>query len=357
MKLSLRWYGPEDKVLLNDIHQIPGVVGVVSALHDIAPGDVWPPKRIRALVDQIKRHDLELTAVESLPVHEEIKLGGPDQDRYIDHYIISLKNLAAGGVTTVCYNFMPIFDWTRTDLAYKLADGATCLRYNHADLTRIDLSKGTRDLPGWGTAFDGGELERLRQAYAGVSEEQLWDHLAFFLKKVVPVAEDVGIRLGIHPDDPPWSIFGLPRIIVDESALDRLTSIIDSPANGISLCTGSLGANASNDVPALIEKFTKQDRIALMHVRNIHIDGEKSFYETAHPSACGDLDMLTILKVLLRNGFKGPLRPDHGRMIWQETGKPGYGLFDRALGAAYINGMWEAISSVDETRRIQGIED
>ena len=153
--------------------------------------------------------------------------------------------------------------------------------------------------------------------------------------------------MAIHPDDPPWSIFGLPRIIVNESALDRLTSIIDSPANGISLCTGSLGANASNDLPALVEKFAKQDHIAFMHVRNIHIDGEKSFHETAHPTNCGDLNILEIIKALHRNGFKGPLRPDHGRMIWGETGNPGYGLFDRALGAAYINGMWEALSSAD----------
>lgn len=347
MKLSLRWYGPEDKVSLNDICQIPGVVGVVSALHDTIPGEIWQPEPIKALVDQITHYGLELTAVESLPVHEDIKLGQPDRDRYIDNYIISLKNLADAGITTVCYNFMPVFDWMRSDLSFKLPDGSTCLRYDHVDLARIDLSKGTLDLPGWGVTFDGRQLTKLRQAYAQISEEILWDHLAYFLKQVVPVAEDVGIRLGMHPDDPPWSIFGLPRIIVDENALDRLTRIINSPANGISLCTGSLGAKVSNDLPSLVEKFAKQDRIVFMHVRNIHVDGEKSFHETAHPSACGDLDIHSILRALHRNGFKGPLRPDHGRMIWKETGKPGYGLFDRALGAAYINGMWEALSSGD----------
>mgnify|MGYP001826683822 FL=1 len=345
MKLSLRWYGPRDSVPLTFIRQIPGVKGVVAGLHDIAPGDVWPPERIRDLVDQIQRHSLKLTAIESLPVHEDIKIGGPDQDHYIDNYIISLKNLAAAGVTTICYNFMPVFDWTRTDLAYKLADGATCLRYNHADLARIDLTQGTRDLPGWGAAFNSCRLDELRQAYAGVSEERLWDNLAYFLKRVIPVAEGVGVRTGIHPDDPPWSIFGLPRIIVDGDALRRLVDIVDSPANGLSLCTGSLAPRPSNDLPALVDEFARQDRITFMHVRNIHIDGEKSFHETAHPSACGDLDMLAIIKALYRSGFHGPLRPDHGRMIWKETGKPGYGLFDRALGAAYINGMWEALSS------------
>jgi mannonate dehydratase len=153
------------------------------------------------------------------------------------------------------------------------------------------------------------------------------------------------MRLGIHPDDPPWSIFSLPRIIVNGNALRRLVQIEDSPANGLSLCTGSLGALSSNNISALVEEFSRMDRIAFMHVRNIHIDGEKSFHETAHPSSSGHLNMFAILKTLYKNGFNGPLRPDHGRMIWGETGKPGYGLFDRALGAAYLNGLWEGISS------------
>jgi len=164
---------------------------------------------------------------------------------------------------------------------------------------------------------------------------------------VIPVAEGIGVRMGIHPDDPPWSIFGLPRIIVDGDALRRLVDIVDSPANGLSLCTGSLAPRPSNDLTALVDEFAKQDRITFMHVRNIHVDGEKSFHETAHPSAYGDLDMFAIIKALYRSGFHGPLRPDHGRMIWKETGKPGYGLFDRALGAAYINDIWEALSSAD----------
>ncbi len=345
MFLSLRWYGPDDPVRLLDIRQIPGVVGVVSALHEIAPGAVWPIDSIRARVDQINATGLMLTAVESLPVHEDIKLGNPARDRYIDNYITSLKNLATAGVKTVCYNFMPVFDWTRTDLARPLSDGTTSLSYHHDDLTRIDLSRGTRDLPGWSAAFDSSQLKKLLQAYAGVSEAMLWDNLAYFLHRVIPVAEDLGMQLGIHPDDPPWQIFGLPRIIVDGNALRRLIQIKDSPANGLSLCTGSLGALPSNDVPGLVEEFSARGRIAFMHVRNIHIDGEKSFHETAHPSASGRLNMFAILKALHQNGFKGPLRPDHGRMIWGETGKPGYGLFDRALGAAYLNGLWEGISS------------
>jgi mannonate dehydratase len=347
MQLSFRWYGPQDPVRLKDIRQIPGVAGVVSALHEMAPGKVWPSDSIRSLVEQIRGNGLALTAVESLPVHEDIKLGNPARDPYIENYITSLENLAASGVSTVCYNFMPVFDWTRTDLARPLPDGATSLGYNHGDLARIDLLHGTRDLPGWSAAFGSSQLKKLLQAYSGVSQEMLWDNLTYFLHRVIPVAEDLGIRLGIHPDDPPWSIFGLPRIIVDGETLRRLIHIRDSPANGLSLCTGSLGALPSNDVPNLVEEFSAMDRIAFMHVRNIHIDGEKSFHETAHPSASGHLNMFAILKALHKNGFNGPLRPDHGRMIWGETGKPGYGLFDRALGAAYLNGMWEALASAD----------
>jgi mannonate dehydratase len=345
MQLSFRWYGAEDPVTLNDIRQIPGVVGIVSALHEMAPGDIWPKESIRLLVDQIEASGLALTAVESLPVHEDIKIGNSTRVQYIDNYITSLKNLAAVGVTTVCYNFMPVFDWIRTDLGRPFHDGTTSLSYNHDELARIDLSSGTGDLPGWSTAFDGRQLDKLRQAYAGISEEMLWDNLAYFLHRVVPVAADLGMRLGIHPDDPPWSIFGLPRLIVNGDALRRLIQIEDHPANGLSLCTGSLGALPSNDIPRLVEEFSGMDRIAFMHVRNIHIDGEKAFHETAHPSACGHLDMFAILKALHKNGFNGPLRPDHGRMIWGEAGKPGYGLFDRALGAAYLNGLWEGISS------------
>jgi mannonate dehydratase len=345
MQLSFRWYGPEDRVSLKDIRQIPGVAGVVSALHEMAPGEVWPEDAILELIDRIDENGLKLTAVESLPVHEDIKLGNPTRDQYIDNYNISLKNLAASGITTVCYNFMPVFDWTRTDLARPLPNGATALSYNHVELARIDLSHGTRDLPGWSAAFDRIQLRKLLKAYAGINEKMLWDNLVYFLHRVIPVAEDLGMRLGIHPDDPPWPIFGLPRIIVNGDALRRLIRIIDSPANGLSLCTGSLGALPSNDIPALVEEFSAMDRIVFMHLRNVHIDGEKSFHETAHPSTCGDLSMFAILKALHKNGFKGPLRPDHGRMIWGETGKPGYGLFDRALGAAYLHGLWEGISS------------
>jgi mannonate dehydratase len=345
MQLSFRWYGPEDHVSLRAIRQIPGVVGVVSALDEFAPGEVWPKDAIRAMVDQIAKHDLVLTAVESLPVHEDIKLGIPSRDQYIDNYIASLKNLAAQGVTVVCYNFMPLFDWTRTDLARPLPDGATTLSYNHADLARIDLSQSTHHLTGWTAAFGSSQLEKLLLLYADISEETLWDNLAFFLRRVIPVAEDLGMRLGIHPDDPPWSIFGLPRIMVNGAALRRLIQINDSPANGLSLCTGSLGVLTSNDIPSLVEEFSGIDRITFMHMRNIHIDGEKAFHESAHPSACGHLNMFAILKALHKNGFSGPLRPDHGRMIWGEIGRPGYGLFDRALGAAYLNGLWEGICS------------
>ncbi|HEX8907497.1 MAG TPA: mannonate dehydratase, partial [Longimicrobiaceae bacterium] len=216
------------------------------------------------------------------------------------------------------------------------------LAYDHEALARIDLSRGTGDLPGWAAAYDADELGRLLYAYAQVDDERMWENLAYFLERVVPAAEESGVRLAIHPDDPPWPIFGLPRIITDAAALERLVSLADTPANGITFCTGSLGALPSNDLPAMVRRLG--NRIHFAHCRNVLVTGERRFHETAHPSACGSVDMLEVLRALRDAGFAGPVRPDHGRRIWGEAGRPGYGLYDRALGAAYLQGLWEALT-------------
>jgi mannonate dehydratase len=228
-------------------------------------------------------------------------------------------------------------------------DGSTALSYDDAALSRIDLSHGTGDLPGWATAYDAASLQALRAAYQDVTEERLWEHLAYFLERVVPVAESAGVKMAIHPDDPPWPIFGLPRIITNGAAFDRLTRLVDSPANGVTFCSGSLGANPSNDLPAIVRQVGGRGRIHFAHCRNVKVTGPRSFTEAPHPSALGDVDMHAVLSALHETGFGGPMRPDHGRMIWGETGRPGYGLYDRALGATYLQGLWEGISRESES--------
>jgi mannonate dehydratase len=344
MKMSFRWYGPDDPVTLEQIRQIPVMKGIVTAIYDIPVGDVWPLERLLELKRLIEEAGLEFTAIESIPVPEAVKLGLPERDRLIDNYCESVRNAGKAGVPVICYNFMPVFDWTRSDLAFPNADGSTSLSYHHADVLKMDLSGGTKDLPGWSTSYDADELAKLMDAYRELDEEGLWETLEHFLKRVIPVAEEAGVKMAIHPDDPPWGIFGLPRIVRSEENLQRLVDLVDSPSNGLSLCSGSLGADPANDVPAMIRRFGAQGRVHFAHVRNVLITGEKGFRETAHPTDCGSLDMFEIMKAYHEVGFDGPLRPDHGRMVWGEKGKPGYGLYDRALGAMYLAGIWESLN-------------
>src|SRR5215207_4912758 len=222
MQPSFRWFGPTDPIQLQHIRQIPGVTGVVSAIYDVPVGDAWPKEKIDELASSIDAVDLELTVIESIPVHEDIKLGRPTRDRLVDQYARSVQNMGELGVAVLCYNFMPIFDWTRTDLAAVQPDGSTALLYDDRALARIDLSRGTGDLPGWATAYDAKTLQALLAAYKDIDEERLWENLAYFLERVVPVAESAGVKMAIHPDDPPWSIFGLPRVIVGAPAFERL---------------------------------------------------------------------------------------------------------------------------------------
>ena len=343
MQMTFRWFGPSDPIPLAFIRQIPGVRGVVSALYDVPPGEVWTRDRIAALGGRVEAAGMRLAVIESIPVHEDIKLGRPSRDRLVDNYCESVRHMGELGIHVLCYNFMPIFDWMRTELAHALPDGSSSLAYDDAALANIDLSAGTGDLPGWGAAYDAAALGALLEAYRGIGEEQLWEHLAYFLERVVPEAETVGVRLAIHPDDPPWSIFGLPRIITNAAALERVVHLVDRPANGVTFCTGSLGAAPDNDLTAMARRMCEVGRLHFAHCRNVKRTGVRRFHETPHPSAYGDVDMFSVLRVLAEAGFAGPMRPDHGRMIWGEDGRPGYGLFDRALGAMYLEGMWEGI--------------
>ncbi len=343
MILSFRWYGMEDPVPLRYIRQIPVIKGIVSALYDVPVGEEWPREKIAALQRAVRDEGLELSVIESIPVHEDIKLGLPTRDRYIDNYRRSIRSMGALGIPILCYNFMPVFDWMRSDLSMELPDGSTALSYDHDAISSIDLRGGVLDLPGWATSYTAEGLRSLLDAYAGIGTDDLWSNLEYFLKAVVPVAEESGVRMGIHPDDPPWPIFGLPRIITDDAALERLTSIVDSPSNGITFCTGSLGPNAGMDLVKSIGRFARRGRVPFVHARNIRRTGERGFHETAHCTECGDVDMYRIIRELADAGFDGALRPDHGRMIWNEKGRPGYGLYDRALGAMYLAGLWEAV--------------
>jgi mannonate dehydratase len=344
MKMAFRWYGADDPVSLENIRQIPEISGIVSAIYDIPVGEIWPASRIIEMKKIIERHGFRFEVVESLPVHEDIKLGRGKKDLYIRNYAESIKNLSKAGIKVICYNFMPVFDWTRSDLEYRLPDGSSTLAYFEDRIEKIDIGSKNMKLPGWDVSYSGDELRALLDSYKDVAVEDLWNNLFYFLGQVLPVAEEYNVKMAIHPDDPPWSVFGLPRIITGRESFERLFTTYNSPCNGITLCSGSLGASGKNDIPAIIREFG--GRIFFAHVRNVKRSGGRNFEETAHPSQYGSLDMVEILKVFHDTGYDGYIRPDHGRMIWGETGKPGYGLFDRALGASYISGIWETLDKL-----------
>ena len=350
MKMSMRWYGTGfDTVTLSQIRQVPGVTGVITTLYDALPGKVWSRERIQKMIAEVEAAGLCVHGIESVNVHDSIKAGSADRDRYIDAYIQTIQNLGESGVHLVCYNFMPVFDWTRSDLAKPRPDGSTVLAYDQAKIDQIDPerllesvqeSAGGAILPGW----EPERLSRLRelfQLYADVSEEKLFENLVYFLKAILPACEKYDVRMAIHPDDPAWPVFGLPRIVTNGRQLDRLMRAVDSPYNSVTLCTGSLSSNPENDIPAIIRSL--KGRIPFAHVRNTRQNGHRSFEEAAHLSSDGSLDMYAIMKALYEIGFDGVIRPDHGRMVWGEKAMPGYGLYDRAMGICYLNGLWEAI--------------
>lgn len=340
MKLSFRWYGEGDKITLDMIRQIPNMHSVVTAVYDVPVGEVWPRESIAKLKKACDDNGLKMDVIESVPVHEDIKLGLATRDKYIEAYKENIRRLSEVGVKCICYNFMPIFDWTRTQLDKVAQDGSTSLVYYEDQLKGKTPLMDDMSLPGWDASYQKEDLKRLFEQYKAVDKEKLFDNLKYFLEQIIPVAEECDVVMAIHPDDPPWDIFGLPRIITNEQNIDRFLSLVDSRYNGLTLCIGSLGCDPKNDVVALVRKYAKMGRIHFMHIRNVkHVDG--GFEETAHDQMYGSLDVIGVIEELVKAGFDGYVRPDHGRMIWGETGKPGYGLFDRALGASYINGVWQ----------------
>lgn len=350
MEMTLRWFGSEfDTVTLEQIRQIPGVSGVITTLYDIKTGDVWPQERVHALKTEVERAGLHISGIESVNIHDAIKTGSAERDQYIENYIKTLENLGREDIHLVCYNFMPVFDWIRTELARKRPDGSTVLAYAQATVDALDPEKIFNSIAGDtnGAVMPGWEPERMARVkelfamYRNINEERLFDNLVYFLNQIMPVCNQYDIRMAIHPDDPAWSVFGLLRIIINKQNMIRLMREVDDFHNGVTFCSGSFGTSLKNDLPDMIRSL--KGRIHFAHVRNLKFNSPDDFEESAHLSSDGTFDMYEIMKALFDIRFSGPIRPDHGRMIWGETAMPGYGLYDRALGAAYLCGLWEAI--------------
>lgn len=356
MEMTLRWYGSEfDTVSLKQIRQIAGVTGVITTLYDVQAGEIWTREAIKKIKTEVSDSGLHISGIESVNVHEKIKTGASDRDKYIEKYIKTLENLGEEGLNLVCYNFMPVFDWTRSELARSRADGSTVLAYNQEDIDKIVPEKMFESIAGDmnGTVMPGWEPERMERVkelfemYSDIDEEKLFDNLEYFLKAIMPVCNKYDIKMAIHPDDPAWSVFGLPRIIINKKNILRMMNMVDDVHNGVTFCSGSYGTNRENDLPDMIRAL--KGRIHFAHVRNLRFNSDTDFEEAAHLSSDGSFDMYEIMKALYETGFDGPIRPDHGRMIWDEKAMPGYGLYDRALGASYLNGLWEAIKKNNKT--------
>ncbi len=350
MKMALRWFGEAyDTVKLWQIRQIPGVQGVVTTLYGAKPGEVWEAEPIRRIKAQVEEAGLSVLGIESVNIHDAIKAGGPDRDRYIDRYIQTIEMLGCQGLRMICYNFMPVFDWIRSDLAKLRPDGSTVMAYDHRVIDGIDperifasMEKGANGnlLPGW----EPERMKRVRELftlYRPVDAEVLFQNLVYFLKAIMPACNRYDVNMAIHMDDPAWSVFGLPRIVTGERSISRLMEAVDDPYNGVTLCTGSLGSDPDNDIPRIIRSL--KGRIHFAHVRNVRHVAPLRFEEAAHYSADGSLDMVEIMRALVEIGYDGPIRPDHGRAIWGEVSMPGYGLYDRALGSQYLLGLYDAV--------------
>ncbi len=354
MVMTFRWFGTGfDTIDLWKIRQIPGVKGVITTLYDKQAGDLWEASRIQTLKKECKENGLEISGIESVNIHDDIKAALPGRDKYIENYIKTLEMLGKEDIHMVCYNFMPVFDWTRSELAKLRKDGSTVLAYNQETIDQINPEKmfdrlqadaNGAMLPGW-------EPERmvkiksLFETYKNVDDKALFDNLVYFLKAIMPVCNKYDIKMAIHPDDPAWPVFGLPRVINGKENILKMLNAVDDVHNGVTLCTGSLGTNPNNDIPDIIRSL--KGRIHFAHVRNLYHERPGVFEEASHLSSDGSMDLFEFMKALYDIGFDGPIRPDHGRAIWNEKAMPGYGLYDRALGCTYLNGLWEAISKMN----------
>ena len=384
MTQTMRWFGPADPVTLADIRQA-GATGIVTALHDVPNGAVWSVDAIAERRAMIQAAGLDWSVVESLPVHEEIKLGGPDTPQLIDAYRQSLRNLADQGVSVVTYNFMPLLDWTRTDLDWRMPDDARALRFEwdavavydlhilRRDGAARDYSAQVRDraarrfaamtdedrrrlertiiagLPGSEESFTSAALAAAIARYADIDAGRLRAHHVAFLQAVCPTADALGIRLVVHPDDPPFALFGLPRIVSTEADLAALFEKVPNPSNGLCFCSGSLGARADNDLPGIVDRLG--DRIGFLHLRSVRRESERTFHEAGHLD--GDADMAGVVAAIHRLSIRErrsiPMRPDHGHRILDDmrrAGNPGYPLLGRMRGLAELRGLERGIAHV-----------
>ena len=352
LKKTFRWFGPSFGVSLEDIKQV-GVEGIVAACQEVPLGEIWPMETISALKTEIENYNLEWSVVESVNVHTSIKYGLPDRDKYITNYIQTLKNLAANDIKVVCYNFMQLIDWTRTNLDFQLSNGASALKYDPIAAAAFDLFILKREhavMPGSRKLISITEFKRNHASVLGINKTQLQDNLAYFLRAIIPEAEKVGVKMAIHPDDPPFSVFGVPRIVSNYEELKFILDAVPSPSNGLTFCSGSLGASDDNDLLKIINDFG--ERIHFIHLRNVERNTDGSFYEADHLN--GSLPMGNIMKALIMEQRKRtdsgvgiiniPMRPDHGHVLLDDKKRQsafysGYSMVGRALGLAQLTGL------------------